>query len=65
MQLFHDDCFNVFPLLADKSVDLVLCDMPYGTTACKWDTVIDLERMWLELKRITKDRVSFIFTANH
>ncbi len=64
MQLFHDDCFNVFPLLADKSVDLVLCDMPYGTTACKWDTVIDLERMWLELKRITKDRVSFIFTAS-
>lgn len=41
IKLFHDDCFNVFPTLEDKSIDLVLCDMPYGTTACKWDTVLD------------------------
>ena len=55
MELYHDDCFNVFPMIKDKSIDLVLCDMPYGTTACKWDTIIDLERMWIGLKRICKN----------
>lgn len=58
--LFHNDCFNVFPQLEDKSIDLVLCDMPYGTTACKWDTVIDLERMWKEVKRVVKDNAAIV-----
>lgn len=58
--LYHDDCFNIFPLLEDKSIDLVLCDMPYGTTACKWDTVLDLERMWEELERIRKEKCGVI-----
>ena len=53
IHLYHDDCFNIFPQLGDNSIELVLCDIPYGTTACKWDTVLDLERMWKELKRIT------------
>jgi len=53
MKLYNDDCFNVFPTLAERSIDLVLCDMPYGTTACKWDTVIDLDRMWTYLDYIT------------
>lgn len=52
--LYNDDCFNIFPKLEDNSVDLVLCDMPYGTTACKWDTKIDLTRMWEELDRLTE-----------
>lgn len=47
--LYHDDCFNRFPQLEAKSIDLVLCDMPYGTAACKWDIVLDLERMWYVL----------------
>lgn len=63
MKLYHDDCFNVFPTLEDNSIDLVLCDMPYGTTACKWDTVIDLERMWEELKRIIKPKTAIVLTA--
>jgi len=58
--LYHDDCFNVFPKLQESSIDLVLCDMPYGTTACKWDTVIDLERMWKELKRIVKANTAIV-----
>jgi site-specific DNA-methyltransferase (adenine-specific) len=41
--------------IPDNSIDMVLCDPPYGTTACKWDTVIDFELMWEQLKRITKD----------
>lgn len=60
MRLYNDDCFNIFPQLEDKSIDLVLCDMPYGTTACKWDTVIDLELMWKEVKRITKDNAAIV-----
>lgn len=62
--LYNDDCFNVFPQLEDKSIDLVLCDVPYGTTACKWDTVIDLERMWVELRRIVKPNTAIVLTAS-
>ncbi len=63
MQLHHDDCFNIFPILEDKSIDLVLCDMPYGTTACKWDTVMDLDRMWKELRKVSKDNAATVLTA--
>lgn len=53
--LIHGDCLVEMKNIPDKSVDMVLCDPPYGTTACKWDTVIPFEPMWTELKRITKD----------
>lgn len=62
--LHHDDCFNIFPTLEDNSIDLVLCDMPYGTTACKWDTVLDLELMWQHIKRISKDNAAVVLTAS-
>ena len=55
MKLIKGDCLKVLPTLADKSVDLILTDPPYGTTACKWDSVIPFEPMWNELKRIIKD----------
>ncbi len=64
MKLHHNDCFNIFPTLDDNSIDLVLCDMPYGTTACKWDTVLDLELMWKELKRIVKSNTAIVLTAS-
>jgi site-specific DNA-methyltransferase (adenine-specific) len=53
--LYNDDCLKVLPRLPDNSIDLVLTDPPYGTTACKWDSVIPFEPMWKELKRITKE----------
>lgn len=53
--LLHGDCLEVMKDIPDNSVDMVLTDPPYGTTACKWDTVIPFEPMWLELKRIVKD----------
>jgi site-specific DNA-methyltransferase (adenine-specific) len=62
--LYQDDCFNVFPTLEDNSIDLVLCDMPYGTTACKWDTCLDLESMWKHLKRICKPKAAVVLTAS-
>lgn len=55
MQLFNDDCLKVLPTIPDKSIDLILTDPPYGTTACKWDSIIPFEPMWKELKRIIKD----------
>ena len=54
INLFNGDCLEAMKGIPDGSVDLVLTDPPYGTTACKWDTVIDLELMWEQLKRIIK-----------
>jgi len=55
MQLYNDDCLKVLPTIPDKSVDLILTDPPYGTTQCKWDSIIPFEPMWKELKRVVKD----------
>ena len=54
IELYQGDCLEVMKTLPDRSIDLVLTDPPYGTTACKWDTVIPLEPMWKELKRLVK-----------
>ena len=55
VQLLNGDCLNILPTIKDKSIDHILTDIPYGTTACKWDSIIPLEPMWKELKRIIKD----------
>jgi DNA modification methylase len=52
--LLQGDCLKLLPQIPDNYVDMVLCDPPYGTTACKWDSVIPLESMWKELKRVIK-----------
>ena len=59
--IWNDDCFNVFPRIAESSVDLVVVDLPYGTTALKWDKRIDHIKMWEELKRILKPNGQVIF----
>jgi site-specific DNA-methyltransferase (adenine-specific) len=48
------DCFDVFPFIEDKSTDAIICDPPYGTTQCKWDSVIPFDKMWEQLNRIIK-----------
>lgn len=58
MNLMKGDCLERMKEIPDKSVDMVLTDPPYGTTACKWDSVIPFDLMWKELKRITKDRAA-------
>ena len=55
------DCFDEFKNIKDKTVDLVCVDLPYGQTKCEWDCVIDLSKMWDELKRICKDNCVYIF----
>lgn len=53
-QLMHGDCLELMKDIPDGSVDMVLCDMPYGVTRNKWDRIIDLEALWAEYHRIVK-----------
>jgi len=64
IQLIQGDCLEVMKKGPDKSVDMILTDPPYGTTACKWDSVIPLEPMWKELKRLIKDNGAIVMTAS-
>ena len=59
--LLHGDCLKLMPTLGDKSVDMVLVDLPYGQTACAWDCEIDLAEMWVQLKRICKPNANILF----
>ena len=54
MKLLQGDCLELMKAIPDNSVDMCLTDPPYGTTACKWDSIIPFEPMWKELKRIVK-----------
>ena len=54
IELIQGDCLEKMKDIPDKSIDMILCDLPYGTTACKWDTVIPFEPMWTQLKRVIK-----------
>jgi site-specific DNA-methyltransferase (adenine-specific) len=56
VQIKNADCLIEMKNIPDKSIDMILCDLPYGTTACKWDVVIPFEPLWKEYKRIIKDR---------
>lgn len=56
IELIQGDCLEKMKDLPDGSVDMILCDLPYGTTGCKWDVVIPFEPMWEQYKRIIKDR---------
>ena len=58
---YNNDCFNVFPNIEPKSVDMVLVDLPYGQTACEWDKKLDLVEMWRHLQNICKDTCNYIF----
>jgi site-specific DNA-methyltransferase (adenine-specific) len=52
--IIHGDCLDIMPTLADNSIDLILCDLPYGVTACKWDSIIPIEPLWENYKRLIK-----------
>jgi site-specific DNA-methyltransferase (adenine-specific) len=63
MKLLLGDCLKILPTLADNSVDMVLVDLPYGTTACKWDSIIPLDKLWEQYNRICKQDAAMVFTA--
>ena len=60
VQLYKGDCLEIMKNIPDKSIDMILCDLPYGTTTCKWDTIIPFEPLWTEYKRIIKDRGAIV-----
>lgn len=64
IKLLQGDCLERMKEIEAGSVDMVLTDPPYGTTACKWDTVIDLDQMWEQLKRIVKPNGAIVMTAS-
>jgi site-specific DNA-methyltransferase (adenine-specific) len=64
VRLFHGDCLDVMPTLPAASVDLILCDLPYGTTACAWDAIIPFDRLWAEYRRIAKPNAAIVLTAS-
>ena len=64
VQLVQGDCLDLMKQIPDGSVDMVLTDPPYGTTACKWDSVIPFEPMWEQLKRVTKKNGAIVMTAS-
>tara|TARA_R110000868_G_scaffold209368_1_gene459166 strand:+ start:5287 stop:6042 length:756 start_codon:yes stop_codon:yes gene_type:complete len=59
--IWNDDCFSKFKDISNNTVQLVVVDLPYGQTHCKWDTCIDLEKMWAELKRVLTPNGQVVF----
>jgi len=64
MNLYHGDCLEILPTFPPASVEAIITDLPYGTTACEWDEVIPLGEMWQEVKRVLKPNGAFITTAS-
>ena len=62
-EIYEGDCLDVMQRIADRSVDLVLCDLPYGTTQNKWDSVIPLDTLWTHYRRIIKPRGVIALTS--
>lgn len=64
MELYNDDCLKIMPQIADKSVDMILCDLPYGVTHNKWDSVISFDKLWEQYNRIIKDNGAICLFAD-
>ena len=62
-EIYQGDCLEMMKSIPDKSIDMILCDLPYGTTRNKWDTVIDLDLLWSQYERIIKDNGAIVLFA--
>ena len=63
LKIFNEDALDFLPTIKDESIDLIYCDLPYGTTQCKWDEVIPFNEMWKQVIRIAKKKAPIIFHA--
>ena len=63
VQLYKGDCLEIMKDIPDKSIDMILCDLPYGTTACKWDVIIPFDTLWEQYNRIIKDNGAIVLFA--
>ena len=62
-QVHQGDCLALMPSIPDKSIDMILCDLPYGTTNCAWDSIIDMGKLWNEYERVIKDNGAIVLTS--
>lgn len=60
MELLQGNCLELMPEIPSKSIDLILCDLPYGTTSCKWDSIIPFEELWKNYNRVIKDNGAIV-----
>ena len=63
-KVYNKDCLEGMKRIPDGSIDMILCDLPYGTTACKWDTIIPFEPLWEQYERVIKDNGAIVLTAS-
>ena len=61
--IYLGDCLDIMSKIKDKRIDMILCDLPYGTTRCKWDSVINLEKLWQQYCRVIKDNGAIVLFA--
>ena len=64
IELWQGDCLELMKDIPDASVDMILCDLPYGTTSNKWDSIIPLDLLWEQYERVIKDNGSIVLTAS-
>ena len=63
-KIYNEDCLEGMKRIPDGSVDCVICDLPYGTTACAWDSVIPFDKLWEQYRRITKRNAPIVLFGN-
>jgi len=63
-KIYNMDCLEGMKQIPDKSIDMILCDLPYGTTACKWDTIIPFDNLWEQYNRIIKNNGAIVLTSD-
>ena len=61
--LWLGNCFDYLPMIKDHSIDLILADLPYGLTSCGWDSVLPLDQLWVEYKRVIKENGAVVLTS--
>lgn len=62
-KIYNEDCLIGMEKIKDKSVDMILCDLPYGMTDCKWDSILPLDKLWKQYERVIKDNGAIVLTA--
>jgi len=62
-RIYNQDCLEGMKYIDDKSIDMILCDLPYGTTTCKWDTIIPFDKLWNQYNRVIKDNGAILLFA--
>lgn len=62
-RIYNTDCLVGMQAIEDKSIDMILCDLPYGVTSCRWDSVLPFDQLWEQYERIIKDNGAIVLTA--